>query len=35
MNKIKDMWSGLSKKGKWFASALIAIIILIIASYII
>ena len=35
MSKIKDMWNSLSKKGKWFASAVGAILILIIVSYII
>jgi len=35
MNKLKEMWSGLSKKGKIFAGALGAIILLIIVSNII
>ena len=35
MNKIKDMWNGLSKKGKMFAGALGAILVLIILSYIV
>jgi len=34
MNKLKDMWSNLSKRGKIFAGALGAIILLILASYI-
>ena len=35
MSKIKDMWNGLSKKGKIFAGALGAIIVLIVLSYIV
>jgi flagellar biosynthesis/type III secretory pathway M-ring protein FliF/YscJ len=35
MNKIKDIWNGLSKKGKMFAGALGAILVLIILSYIV
>ena len=34
MNKLKDMWSNLSKKGKIFTSALIIILLVIIYSYI-
>ena len=34
MNKIKDMWNGLSKKGKIFAGALGVIFLVIIYSYI-
>ena len=35
MNKIKEIWSGLSKRGKIVAGALGAILILIIFSYIV
>ena len=35
MNKIKEMWSGLSKKGKIFAGALGAILLLIVLTYIV
>ena len=35
MNKMKEMWNGLSKKGKIFAGALGAILNLIILSYIV
>jgi len=35
MNKIKEMWSGLSKKGKIFAGAFGAILLLIILTYIV
>ena len=35
MNKIKEMWNGLSKRGKIVAGALSAILILIIFSYIV
>ena len=35
MNKLKDMWSELSKTGKWLTGALIVIIILVVANYII
>ena len=35
MNKIKEMWNGLSKRGKIVADALGAILILIIFSYIV
>jgi hypothetical protein len=34
MNKLKDMWSNLSKKGKIFTSALVIILLIIIYSYI-
>ena len=34
MNKMKEMWNGLSKRGKIVAGALGAILILIIFSYI-
>ena len=34
MNKLKDMWSSLSKKGKIFTSALVVILLVIIYSYI-
>ena len=34
MNKLKDMWNNLSKKGKILVSALGAILILIIINYI-
>ena len=34
MNKLKDMWNSLSKKGKILVSALGAILILIIINYI-
>ena len=34
MNKLKDMWSNLSKKGKMFTGALIIILLVIIYSYI-
>jgi len=34
MNKIKDMWNDLSKKGKIFAGALAVILLMIIYSYI-
>ena len=35
MNKIKEMWGNLSKKGKMFAGALGVILILIVLSYIV
>ena len=35
MNKLKDMWSSLSKPGKWLMCALIVIIILVVANYIV
>ena len=35
MNKIKEMWNGLSKRGKIVAGALGASLILIIFSYIV
>lgn len=35
MNKIKEMWNNLSKKGKMFAGALGVILILIVLSYIV
>ena len=35
MNKIKEMWNSLSKRGKIVAGALGAILILIIFSYIV
>ena len=35
MNKIKEMWNGLSKRGKIVAGSLGAILILIIFSYIV
>ena len=35
MNKLKDMWSNLSKPGKWLMGALIIIAILVVANYII
>lgn len=35
MQKLKDMWSNLSKKGKIFVGALVIIAVLIIANYII
>jgi len=35
MNKIKDMWSSLTKKGKIAVGALGAILVLIILSYIV
>ena len=35
MNKIKEIWNGLSKRGKIGAGALGAILILIIFSYIV
>jgi len=35
MNKIKDMWNSLTKKGKIFVGALGAILVLIILSYIV
>jgi flagellar biosynthesis/type III secretory pathway M-ring protein FliF/YscJ len=35
MNKIKEMWNGLSKKGKIFASAIGVILIVIVFSYIV
>ena len=35
MNKIKEMWNGLSKRGKIVAGALGAILFLIIFSYIV
>ena len=35
MNKIKEMWNSLSKKGKMFAGALGVILILIVLSYIV
>ncbi len=35
MQKLKDMWSDLSKKGKWLVGSLVVIILLIIANYII
>ena len=35
MNKLKDMWSSLSKPGKWLTGALIVIVILVVANYII
>ena len=35
MNMIKEMWNGLSKRGKIVAGALGAILILIIFSYIV
>jgi hypothetical protein len=35
MSKLKDMWSELSKPGKWFMGALIVIIILVVANYIV
>ena len=35
MNKIKEMWDNLSKKGKMFAGALGVILILIVLSYIV
>ena len=35
MSKIKEMWNGLSKRGKIVAGALGAILILIIFSYIV
>jgi len=34
MNKLKEMWSSLSKKGKIFTGALIVILLIIIYSYI-
>jgi len=34
MNKLKDMWSSLSKKGKIFTSALVIILLVIIYNYI-
>ena len=34
MNKLKEMWSSLSKKGKIFTGALIVILLIIIHSYI-
>jgi len=34
MNKLKDKWNGLSKKGKIFTGALGVIIVLIVLSYI-
>ena len=35
MNKIKEMWNGLSKRGKIVAGALGVILILIVLSYIV
>ena len=35
MSKLKDMWSNLSKPGKWFMGTLIVIIILVVANYIV
>tara|TARA_R110002126_G_scaffold325_2_gene1749 strand:+ start:431 stop:538 length:108 start_codon:yes stop_codon:yes gene_type:complete len=35
MNKLKDKWNGLSKKGKMFAGALGGILVLIVLSYIV
>ena len=35
MNKIKEKWNNLSKKGKMFAGALGVILILIVLSYIV
>jgi len=34
MNKLKDMWSSLSKKGKMFTGALVVILLIIIYNYI-
>ena len=34
MSKLKDMWDGLSKKGKLFVGSLIIILALIIINYI-
>ena len=34
MSKLKNMWSGLSKKGKMFAGALIIILLLIAINYV-
>jgi flagellar biosynthesis/type III secretory pathway M-ring protein FliF/YscJ len=34
MNKLKDMWSNLSKKGKILTGALVVILLVIIYSYI-